>query len=645
MTKTVSRIAAALVLLFAAPALAEVKVYDSPDVPAGFVPQETPSLAQQVESGDLSPVGARLPKDYWVVELPAPKTAGRSGGTLNTLVARAKDTQLLVVYGYARLVAYRADLGFEADIVKRLEVEDGRIFTFTLRRGHRWSDGHPFTSEDFRFYWEDVANNEEVSPTGPPRALVIDGELPKVEILDEITVRYSWSKPNPFFLPSLAGARPEYIYQPAHYLKQFHAGHADADELAALVKANKKRNWAALYNSKDKQYRNDNPELPSLQPWVNTTAPPAQRFVAARNPYFHRVAAAGEQLPYLDRFILNVAGSSLIPAKTGAGESDLQSRGLSFSDYTFLKANEKRSAYTVRLWRTVRGSQIALYPNLNVNDPVWRKLMRDVRFRRALSLAINRHELNQVIYFGLGLEGNQSVLPESPLYKPEYREAYAQYDPAEANRLLDELGLDKRNSAGIRLLPDGRPLDIIVETAGENTEEVDLLELISDTWRGVGVKLFTKPSQREIVRNRIFSGEAMMSMWFGYENSNVTAEMSPAEFAPVSQHGYQWPKWGQYYETSGLNGAPIDMPKPHELFDLYEEWRKSDSLTEKRDIWQRMLQINANQVYTLGLVAQIPQPVVVSNHLHNVPQEAMYNWDPGALFGIYRPDTFWLDEK
>ena len=467
--------------------------------------------------------------------------------------------------------------------------------------------------------------------------------MPKVEILDEITVRYSWSKPNPFFLPALAGARPEYIYQPAHYLKRFHADFADPEALDALVAAQKVRNWASLYNRMDKQYRFDNPDLPSLQPWRNTIAPPAQRFVAVRNPYFHRVGPKGHQLPYLDQFVLNVAGSSLIPAKTGAGESDLQARGLSFSDYTFLKANEARSDYNVRLWRTVRGSQIALYPNLNVNDPVWRALMRDVRFRRALSLAINRRELNQVIYFGLGLEGNQSVLPGSPLYRPEYRTSYAAFDLDEANRLLDELGLEKGND-GIRLLADGRPMEIVVETAGENTEEVDLLELIADSWRQAGIKLFSKPSQREIVRNRIFAGETMMSMWFGYENSMLTPEMSPGEFAPVSQHGYQWPKWGQYVETSGQNGMKIDEALPQELLQLYDAWRQADGVAEKERIWHRMLEINADQVYTLGLVAQIPQPVVVSKKLRNVPEEAMYNWDPGALFGIYRPDTFWMDE-
>ncbi|MDH3595809.1 MAG: ABC transporter substrate-binding protein [Rhodospirillales bacterium] len=621
---------------------ASLEVYEAPPLPAPLELLETPSLEAAVAAGRLPPVLERMPKSPRVVPVSSERGLGRPGGELRTLVGKAKDTRLLVVYGYARLIGYDEDLNLVPDILERVEVEDGRRFTFKLRQGHRWSDGRPFTAEDFRFYWEEVANNEEISPTGPPKALLVDGEAPKVEFPDETTVRYTWTKSNPFLLTALAKARPLFLYQPAHYLKQFHANHADPDELAALVEAARASSWAALYNRKARQYRDNNPELPTLQPWINTTAPPSQRFVAVRNPYYHRLDPAGRQLPYIDTVILQVAGGSLIPAKTGAGETDLQARGLHFSDYPFLKSNAKRNNYDVRLWRTVRGSQVALYPNLNVNDPVWREVVRDARFRRAISLAVDRQEINQAIYFGLGLVGNQSVLPDSALYEPNYRSAYAQFDPEAANKLLDDLGLSARDDRGIRLLPDGRPMDIVVETAGENTEEVDVLELIHDSWLKVGIKLFSKPSQREVLRNRIFAGETLASMWFGYENAVPTAQMSPGEFAPTSQHSLHWPKWGQYFETSGRAGEPVDMHWPKELLGLYHAWRNAESRTEKEKIWHRILEIHADQVYTIGLVAQVPQPVVVSNKLRNVPKEGIFNWDPGAQFGIYRPDSFWL---
>ncbi|NJO56045.1 MAG: hypothetical protein HC834_06430, partial [Rhodospirillales bacterium] len=152
---------------------------------------------------------------------------GKPGGEVHTLVGRTKDTRLMVVFGYSRLVGYTPDLELEPDILESIDVEDGRRFTLHLREGHKWSDGAPFTSEDFRYWWEDIANNTAMMPVGPPAPLVVDGELPEVEFIDELTVRYSWSEPNPFFLPALAGARPEFIYMPAHYLKQFHEKHAD----------------------------------------------------------------------------------------------------------------------------------------------------------------------------------------------------------------------------------------------------------------------------------------------------------------------------------------------------------------------------------------------------------------------------------
>jgi len=330
------------------------------------------------------------------------QSIGKPGGELSTLVGKAKDTRLIVVYGYARLVGYDRDFAIQPDILKEVEIEEGRIFTLHLREDHRWSDGEPFTSEDFRYWWEDIANNEALSPTGPPAKLIVDGEMPEVSFPDPLTVRYSWSKPNPLFLPALAGATPQFIFMPSHYLKQFHQTYANQHKLAEAVAADKARDWAQLHGRRDNMYKLDNPDLPTLQPWMLTTTPPATRFVFERNPNYHRVDEQGQQLPYIDRVIMEVVDSKLIPIKAGAGETDLQARGLFFKHYTFLKENEERSGLKTYLWQTARGAHLALYPNLNASDPAWREVLRDVRFRRALSLALDRDEINQVMYFGLG---------------------------------------------------------------------------------------------------------------------------------------------------------------------------------------------------------------------------------------------------
>jgi peptide/nickel transport system substrate-binding protein len=262
-----------------------------------------------------------------------------------------------------------------------------------------------------------------------------------------------------------------------------------------------------------------------------------------------------------------------------------------------------------------------------------------VRFRRALSLGIDRSLVNQVLFFGLAIEANNTVLEASPLYKPEYRTLWAQYDRKQANRLLDEVGL-KRGAEGIRKLPDGRPLEIIVETAGESTEQTDVLELIRETWREIGIKLFSKPSQREAFRNRVFAGETLMSVWSGLENGLPTADTSPDELAPTSQLQLQWPKFGQYYETSGKAGEAPDMPEVKELAQLYRDWAAARTMDERAKAWERMLEIQADQQFVIGVVSGVPQPVVARDTLVNLPKDGFYNWDPGAFFGIYHPDTF-----
>jgi peptide/nickel transport system substrate-binding protein len=621
---------AAFVLAAATPALA----YNEP-----------PILAKRVAAGELPPVDQRLPVVPRVIDFAKRGLEiGKHGGTIRMLMARAKDARQMSVYGYARLVVYSPD-GFDLvpDILESYEVEEGRIFTFKLRAGHKWSDGHPFTAEDFRYWWEDVANNWELSPVGPPTVLKVNGELPTFEVIDPLTVRYSWTNPNPDFLVRLAGASPLYIYRPSHYLKRFHLKYADEKTLDAAVEEARQLNWSALHNKLDNLYRNDNLDLPVLQPWKIDSTLSSDRLSFVRNPYFHRVDPAGNQLPYADECLLSIANTNLIPAKVGTGEVDLQARYLRFDDYTFLKQGEDRQPYRTYLWRTAKGAHLALLPNLNVNDPALRDLIRDVRFRRALSMAVNRYEINQVIYYGLALEGNNTVLPASPLHDPKFQTAWAKFDIKAANRLLDEIGLTRRDSRNVRLLPDGRPLEIIVETAGESTEQTDVLELIHDSWLDIGIKIYSKPSQRNVFRNRIFAGETMMSIWFGVENGLATAETSPAEFTPTSQQSLQWPKWGQFFETGGKAGEAPDMEPAQELLRLYREWRGARSIQVKRDAWRRILEINADQVFTIGLIAGVLQPVVVSNSLRNVPEKAIYNWDPGAHFGIYNPDTFWLD--
>ena len=609
---------------------------------AGIEPE---AFKELVDAGTLPKVADRLPKAPRVINVVAlGGLPGRHGGTIRSIIGGQRDIRLMTIYGYTRMIGYDSKLQFEADILESYEIAEERIFTFKLRDGHKWSDGTPLSTEDFRYCWEDVLGDEDLTPGGVPMAMRANDEPPKFEILDPLTVRYTWNAPNPDFLPNLAAAQPINLALPAHYLKQFHKKYQDEDKLKELMKKNKAKKWSGLHIKMSRTYRPENPELPMLDPWINTTQPPAEQFVFERNPYYHRVDENGLQLPYVDKFVLNVSSSAIIPAKTGAGESDLQATGIDFADYTFLKDSESRYPVKVSLWKKIQGARFAILPNLNYGDEVWRNILRDVRFRRALSIAIDRREINMACFFGLAKESADTLLPESPLFKPEYAEAWSSFDPAKANALLDEMGLTERDDDGIRILPDGRSAQLIIETAGESTLETDVLELVADHWLKVGLAVFIRTSQRDIFRSRALAGQIMLSLWSGIDNGVATADMSPDQLAPTAEDELQWPLWGVYYVTRGEQGTAPDMPEGADLVRLLREWRSSATTEARAEAWRQMLEIFTQNVFSIGIVNQTLQPILRSARLHNVPEDGLYGFDPTCYLGVYKPDTFWLEE-
>jgi len=597
-----------------------------------------------------------LPRRAFAEYVPAPPAApfvadlaahgrrlGKAGGTVRTLIAKARDVRYLSVYGYTRLVGYDAALDLRPDVLERVDVQGGR-FTFTLREGHRWSDGHPFTSEDFRYYWEDVANEKELSPEGPPAFFLVEGKPPQVEYPDPRTVRYTWDRPNPMFLPALAAPRDPLIYRPAHYLKPFHPRYVGKEAAEAAAKAQKLRSWAALHNRLDDNYELMNPDCPTLQAWVPRTRSPATRFAFERNRSYHRLDTAGTQLPYIDRIVMDVASSGLMVAKTNAGEADLMFRGLTMPDIPSLKEGEKVHRYRTNLWPVARGSEIALYPNLTTLDPAFRVLNRDIRFRHALSLAVDRRTLNNTLLFGLGTEGNDTVVADSPLFSPELRTLNATYDPAQAIRLLDEAGLDRRDGTGIRVMADGRPLEIVVESDGEAGEILDALTLIAEFWREVGIRLVAKPQERSNLRRRSLGGLTVMVAAQGLDLAVPTAIMPPTELSPAQPDHYSWPRWSLNVESHGRSGEACDLPEVQRLIDLDRQWRDTDDAGKQAAIWREMLMNHARNTWVIGTVAGALQPVVTADRLVNLPAKALYSWEPTAMIGVQRLDeVFWDD--
>ncbi len=606
---------------------------------------DAPLFEADVAAGNLPPMASRLPDNPRVMDLPAMKRqTGRQGGTIRTLVGGQRDIRLVPLYSYSRLVGYDENRALQPDILAAIEADENRVYTLHLRKGHRWSDGNPFTAADFQYAWDDVINNPDLYRGGPPVDLQSGGATCSFEVIDDLTVRYTFAAPSPDFLPKLAAPLPLMLFMPQVYMRGFHATYQTPEKLAELIEVNRVDDWQGLHQKMSRTNRPENPDLPTLEAWRPRTPPPSEQFVFERNPYFHRVDQTGTQLPYVDRMVLDVASADIIAAKTATGESDLQVVGVDFPDYTLMKQAEKLHPLHVSLWRRTQGSSVSLLPNLNCTDDVWRGLFQDVRMRRALSVAINREELNKVIYFGLARESADTVLPESPLFRPEYASAWSNYDPDMANALLDELGLTDRESGNIRKLPDGRQAGIVVETAGESSLETDVLELIRDHMREVGLAIYIRASQRDIFRSRALAGDVQMSVWQGLDNGVPTADMAPDGLAPTSPDQLQWPLWGSWYSSVETAGAPPDLDAAQELVRLLGQWRQSTTTAVRTQIWHQMLALRADQVFTIGTINASHQPVVRSSRLRNVPEDGLFGFVPTSFFGAYAPDTFFYDE-
>jgi len=357
--------------------------------------------SKSVRDGKLPPVDKRLPQQPLVVPLgeagTQPGRPWRHAQTRLPALARIRGSHHL------RLCAPRgvttAIIDYRAGHLESIDVQEGRSFTLRLRKGHRWSMASRSprkTSATTGRTWRTTASS------APParRATCWSTRGAEVRGAERDDPALQLVEAQPAFPARMAGASPLFIFRPAHYLRQFHKKYS-AKVQKAEAEGTGKRRWSAVHNRMDNLYEGDNPDLPTLQPWHNTTRPPADRFVAVRNPYFIRVDERGRQLPYIDRFVLAIADAKLIPAKAGAGDADLQARDLNFNNYTFLKQARSRTAIARCCGGRGAGRIVALFPNLNVNDPVLRQLLRDARFRRALSLAIDRSLVNQVLYFGL----------------------------------------------------------------------------------------------------------------------------------------------------------------------------------------------------------------------------------------------------
>jgi len=306
---------------------------------------EAPILAELVKQGKLPPVEKRLPEKPLVI-VPV-EEVGKYGGTWRMAMRGRADTMLLVrEVDYEGLVRIDPDL---ANVLPGLAESwkiggNGRTFTFYIRKGIKWSDGQPFTADDIMFWYKDIILNKELTPV-TPSWLTSEGEVVKVEKIDDYTVRFSFKKPNGIFLPYLATGTAGII--PSHYLKQFHPSYTPKDKLNELAKKEGLNTWLDLFNNKNNPWMN--PELPVINAWkVVTPVGTGTRVVFERNPYYWKVDIEGKQLPYIDKLAIDIVDNlEVMKMKALNGEIDMQSRhiGQIIADYPLYAENKAKGGY------------------------------------------------------------------------------------------------------------------------------------------------------------------------------------------------------------------------------------------------------------------------------------------------------------
>jgi len=517
---------------------------------------EAPMLKAKVAAGLLPPVEERLPEEPFVVGpgvlLPEDELdfeVGQYGGTLRSVHLSPEWSPDVFVMEDEPLVMGPGLTGenIRGNVLKSFEVsKDQRIFTFHMREGLKWSDGVPVTTEDVLFAYEDVLLNKELTPVFPRWMRAgnkASGEPMKLEVIDDYTFRISFAEPYGGFPVQLAICQWRGytdLLKPKHYLKQFHPRYTPLEKLKPLIKEEGfgEDEWWSLFTLKDitnwEITHSEAVGFPTLTPWVPVKVTPKVH-VYERNPYYFKVDEKGNQLPYIDKIRSElVADTEMMTMKVIAGEVDFLYEALALEKVPLLKENEKKGGYRTVILDS-HTWPATIYLNLTYEDPVWRKVVRDVRFRKALNMSINREEIIDNLWLGFGASPPESI--------PSV------YDPEKANQLLDEMGLDKRDAEGWRLGPDGKTFVIPFEICGRTSEMIPTTELVAEYFKSVGIKTTIKTIDPSLRNQRNAANQL---------KATVERNHGPIWWLRATANWYlpdTWgPLWNLWFTTNGKEG-------------------------------------------------------------------------------------------
>lgn len=597
---------------------------------------ESPILADLVKEGQLPPLVQRVGAEPLVME--GVDGIGRYGGTWYRLVNANFDFSTIYWRLSAANLVRWSPQGYPLvpHIAKSWEVSpDYRTYVFTLRRGMRWSDGQPFTADDIAYWYEHEVKYFNIQPP----FLRAGRTLGRVEKIDSLRVRFVFSEPNPLFLERLASTGQNYddyteYIVPEHYLRQYHPALGNQELIRKTMEALKLSSPVALYK-RMKHYLN--PEHPRLWPWVYHTYQPTTPQTFVRNPYYFVVDTRGNQLPYLDRLVLDIKSSNLIAVSASNGEPSMQDRHIRYEDQILLLGSAQRNGYEVYHWKPASQSPFTIFPNLNRRvDPArpetkWKHaLLNEPRFRQALSLAINRRDIIDAEFNGQTVPAQIDPGLDSPYHNAHLFSAFIDYDPARANALLDEIGLSHRDAEGYRTFPDGTRMSFLLNLT--DFAPVSPAQFVVDDWARVGIRLLPHLRARRLFDQEKLAYEHDFTVWTG--ESEFYPLVEPRNFVPTYGESYYAPGFGEWYRNGGLFGDPaahrpntVEPPAQHPLrraMEILQEVNTLPSEAARRARFDDVLEIAAANLWSISISTSPPQLVVVKNGFRNVPRTALF---------------------
>ncbi len=596
-----------------------------------FAFQQAPMLDDAVANGTLPPVEERLPSNPEVLQAPE---VGVYGGTWRSALKGSGDTGWIRRSAdYDPLVRYTIGWdGIEPNIAESWEInDDATVYTFKLREGHKWSDGKPFTADDVVFAVNDIINNEEYTGNRPAELIGATASAP-----DPQTVVIELPKPSGMLLEVLASVNGTQLVQfQKEYCSQFHPAYnpdavKNATDAGMTGWGEQMKNVCGVNDSVEA-------DRPTLYAWdqiddydgINSQV----RFV--RNPYYFKVDQDGNQLPYIDNLQMTlVEDTNSIVLMGIAGELDFTNRHIeTVANKPVFFDNQEKGGYHLYDTTPAFMNTAVIQFNMNYDDDAFRDLFQNRDFRVAMSLATDREEIIDVLYAGQGEPFQSAPRPESPFYDEEMAKQYTEWDPDTANEMLDAIGLDQRNEDGIRLLPDGRPLNIRFDVSSDIGPLIDILELVKIHWEEVGVNLDLRKAERSYVYDQKDSNKHMAHVWTG-DGGLGDAQLDARYYLPMSNESAYGILWAMNWYSPN-NPLAQEPPAPvKKQQELYAAMFASPDPEEREQLFKDLLQIAKEEFYTIGVSLPPSSFGVTTNVMGNVPENQPHAWiypNPGPM--------------